>query len=127
VCVIVAIRPLEVIRSTGGPLPAWEALRVGRELRVVVAEAGGPKRARRVPDIADRVTALDAIPEDPATAEYLRLLRRTILADPSERSVAADLRALDEADAVLRATLRVAPTWETALNARAEAAAASGG
>ena len=122
-CLIVAIRPLQVISWTGGPRPAWEALRVGRELRVVVAEAGGPKQARSVPDIADRVAALDALPEVPATAEYLRLIRRTVLADPAQPSVAADLRSLAEADAALRATLRVAPIWEQELAERAEAAA----
>jgi hypothetical protein len=126
VCLIVAIRPLLVIKSTGGPRPAWEALRVGRELRVLVAEAGGPKRARHVPDIVDRVAALDALPADPATDGYLRLLRRTILADPAQPSGAADLRALAEADAALRATLRVAPIWERDLAERAEAAASGG-
>jgi hypothetical protein len=122
---IVCIRPIELIRGTGGPRPEWEALRVGRELQVIVAEAGGPMRARHDPAIADRVASLAAVVEVPATADYLRLVRRTILADPTDPLVAADLQQLAEADAMLRSMMRVAPAWERSLAERAETAGAS--
>ncbi len=122
-CLIVVIRPREVIRATGGPRPAWEALRRGRELEVLVAEAGGPLAAREDEAITGRVEALSELPADPVTDEYVRLLRRTVVGDPADPGIAADLRALAKADAALRSMLAVAPIWEPVFAARLEAAA----
>jgi hypothetical protein len=119
---IVVIRPVELIRGTGGPRVEWEALRRGRELQVLVAEAGGPRQARREPTITDGLASLDVV-AGPATDEYIRLVRATLLADRADQAAAADRERLVAADAALRASLGFAPSFEAELAARAEAAA----
>lgn len=115
---VVLYRPELVVRLTGGPRKEWAALREGRELAVLVAERGGPRAAAAVPEITARVAGLDAF-EAPSTSRYLALVRRTVLADPDDESLAAARADLAEADAELRAAIGVRPTWEKGLEARA--------
>lgn len=115
-------RPEQAVRLTGGPSLPWRALRAGRELQVLVAEAGGPSAARGDEEIANRIAALDAL-EGPETSAYLELVRATVLADRSEPGVSASAAALAQEDARLRALLGIRPAFERELERRAEAAA----
>lgn len=115
---ILIYRPEQVIRMTGGPRPEWLVLREGRELALLVRERGGPEAAARDPEVHERLAALDAL-ERPSTAEYLRLVRATLLADPAAPGQAEVRARLAEADAALRASLGARPAWERELEARA--------
>ncbi len=111
-------RPDIVVRVSGGPRKEWSALHEGRELAVVVAERGGPKIAAGDAEISARVAGLSAF-ETPLTSRYLALVRRTILADPDNVSLAGARAELAEADAELRASLGARPVWERPLERRA--------
>jgi len=120
------LRPGQVVAITGGPSLTWRALREGAELQRLVFEAGGPAEAGEVPEIRERVQGLESF-EGPATAEYVGLLRETLLADP-ERADAADravqaakLERLATVQGELRASLGARPVWERELERRAAA------
>jgi len=111
-------RPDQVVKVTGGPNLRWRALREGRELQLLVKERGGPSLASRNPEVQERFEKLPEL-EGPGTAEYIGLLRETLLADPDEPGMPEKLEQLAAADAELRASLRARPTWEKELERRA--------
>jgi hypothetical protein len=118
---VAVLRPAQAVRLTGGPNPRWSALREGRELQLRVRELGGPIAARQDEDVAARVEALTTF-ESPETADYLALLRETLLADPAEPGLTEKLDRLAAADAALRASLGARPAWERELEQRAASA-----
>ena len=113
-------RPEQVVRLTGGPNIRWRALREGRELQLLVRQRGGPSLAGRNPEFQERFAALSTL-EAPETAEYIGLLRETLLADPEAPGMAEKLDRMAEADAALRASLGARPVWEKELAQRAAA------
>lgn len=119
-------RPDLVVKALGGPNVRWRALHAGRELQVLVAEAGGPAAASSDTTITERVAALGDL-DSPDTREYLGLLRQVLLADPEAPGVSLNRARLAEADAALRASLNARPTWERDLERRLAAATEAGG
>jgi len=111
-------RPDVVVKATGGPRKEWDALREGRELGVLVWERGGPRAARSDAEIQARLAGLSKF-ETPATREYLSLVRQTLFSDPSDPALDSARAQLAAADAALRESLRVRPTWERSLERRA--------
>lgn len=118
VSLLILIRPAQAVRLAGGPNRRWSALRAGRELQVLVRERGGPVAARGDDDVAARLDALASF-ESAETAEYLALVRETLLVDPGEPGVPEALDRLAAADAALRASLGARPAWERELERRA--------
>ena len=76
--------------------------------------------ARRNEEVRARVEALAAF-SGPGTERYVSLVRETVVADPEAPGVAERLAALAEAEAELRASLKVRPLFDKELDRRAAA------
>ena len=100
--------------------PIKEALKDGRELRILVRERGGWSVAGRNEEVTARVEALGEL-SGPGTERYVEALRSTLFVDPSAPGSAARIAELDAAEAELRASLKVRPSFEKELDRRAAA------
>jgi hypothetical protein len=111
------LRPEQVVKAAGGPSPAYRALREGRELQLLVRERGGWSVAGRNGEVRERLERLSEV-SGPGTERYVTLLRRTLLADPSDPAVADGLGALGAEETRLRASLGARPMFERDLDRR---------
>jgi len=107
----ITFQPATVVRLSGGPSPAWSALRAGAELKL--SATGWPDRnaARRDPEVIDMVATLESA-RTPATEAYIDVLLESIFMEPERPEAAASMTRLAEAEGVLRRSLGGRPSFE---------------
>jgi len=112
--VLVAFRPQDVVRLTGGPRPEWQVLAEGTALRQLVAVRTDRRAAQHYPDVRAGLARLGAL-ESPATARYIELVRTTLFADPDGPGMSERLAALAVEESRLRKIVGPRPAFEGGL------------
>ena len=112
--VVVAFRPEDVVRLTGGPRIEWQALAEGTTLRQLVAVRVDRRAAQHYPDVRAHLARLGAL-ESPTTMRYIELVRTTLFADPEGPGMSERLATLAVEEAKLRSSLGPRPAFEGGL------------
>ena len=114
VAVVVAFRPEDVVRFTGGPRLEWRALAEGTALQQLVAVRVDRQAAQHYPDVREHLARL-AETASPATDRYIELVRATLFADPDGPGMADRLAALAVEEGRLRRAVGPRPAFEGGL------------
>jgi len=107
----IAFRPEAIVRITGGPTPAWAALKAGTELQALLAEWPDREAARRNPGVVEALAALDAA-RDATTTAYVDAVCETAFSDAAAGGAGLSSAALAAAEARLRRSLWGRPSFE---------------